>query len=188
VWIVNRGHCSVRLMSKLVGNTNIVIRASKLERRRRSSERSRESIDRHSYFRNVAEARYVLRKIFRIIEEQAKPAEIDSLARQALIQIYGSPRSALRVKEIAARLDITPAFASSLVKSLVQRRYAVRNHSEKDRREIWVEITEAGKRMLHDLDDRVQIHVDYFNRQLTSEQREAALAILMFYVGVSLVD
>jgi DNA-binding MarR family transcriptional regulator len=166
----------------------MVIRASKLERRRRSTERSRESGDRHDYFRNVAEARYVLRKIFRIIEEQAKPAEIDSMARQALIQIYGSANCALRIKEIAERLDITPAFASSLVKVLVERRYAVRKFSEGDRRAISVEITESGKHMLDELDRRVQIHVEYFNRQLAPEQREAALAILMFYVGVSLVD
>jgi DNA-binding MarR family transcriptional regulator len=110
------------------------------------------------------------------------------MARQALIQIYGSPKSALRIKEIAERLDITPAFASSLVKTLVQKRYAVRRHSDEDHRAIWVEVTLAGKRMLHDLDSRVQIHVDYFNRQLAHDQREAALAILMFYVGVSLSD
>jgi DNA-binding MarR family transcriptional regulator len=169
-------------------NEKTVIRASKLERRRRSTERARESGDRHSYFRNVAEARYVLRKIFRIIEEQAKPADVDSMARQALIQIYGSPKSALRIKEVAKRLDITPAFASSLVKTLVKKKYAVRKRSEDDQRAIWVEATESGKKMLHDLDSRVQVHVDYFNRQLAPEQREAALAILMFYVGVSLVD
>lgn len=130
----------------------------------------------------------MLRKIFRIIEEQAKPAKVDSMARQALIQIYGSPKSALRIREIAERLDITPAFASSLVKMLVQKRYAMRRHSAEDHRAIWVEATAAGKRMLHDLDSRVQIHVDYFNRQLARDQREAALAILMFYVGVSLSD
>jgi DNA-binding MarR family transcriptional regulator len=175
-------------MRRYPDDAKMVIRASKLERRRRKTERARESGDRHDYFRNVAEARYVLRKIFRIIEEQAKPAEVDSMARQALIQIYGSQRCALRIKEIAERLDITPAFASSLVKVLVEKRYAVRKFSEGDRRAISVEITESGKRMLDELDRRVQIHVEYFNRQLAPEQREAALAILMFYVGVSLVN
>ena len=175
-------------MNRLSGVSKLPVRATRLERLRRSTERSRGAIDRHSYFRNVAEARYVLRKIFRIIEEQAKPIEIDSMARQALIQIYGSAKSVLRIKDIAERLDITPAFASSLVKILVQKRYAVRRRSDDDHRATWVEVTEAGKRMLHELDERVQIHVDYFNRQLAQDQREAALAILMFYVGVSLTD
>jgi DNA-binding MarR family transcriptional regulator len=175
-------------MSKLPGSANLALRATRLERRRRSTERSRGAVDRHDYFRNVAEARYVLRKIFRIIEDQAKPVEVDSMARQALIQIYGSPKSSLRIKEIADRLDVTPAFASSLVKILVQKRYAVRRHSDEDRRATWVEVTDSGKRMLHELDERVQMHVDYFNRQLAQDQREAALAILMFYVGVSLVE
>jgi DNA-binding MarR family transcriptional regulator len=175
-------------MNRLSGDTKLAVRATRLERLRRSTERSRGAVDRHSYFRNVAEARYVLRKIFRIVEEQAKPAEIDSMARQALVQIYGSARSSLRIKDIAERLDITPAFASSLVKILLRKRYVVRRPCDKDQRATWVEITESGKRMLQELDERVQIHVDYFNRQLTPDQREAALAILMFYVGVSLVD
>ena len=70
----------------------------------------------------------------------------------------------------------------------MQKRYAVRRRSDLDRRATWIEITETGKRILHELDERVQIHVDYFNRQLTQDQREAALAILMFYVGVTLID
>jgi DNA-binding MarR family transcriptional regulator len=175
-------------MNRLTSDSKPTVRAAKLERLRRSTERSRSAIDRHDYFRNVAEARYVLRKIFRIIEEQARAVELDSMARQALIQVYGSAKSALRIKDIAERLDITPAFASSLVKALVEKRYAIRRHTDDDRRATWIEVTESGKRMLHELDERVQIHVAYFNRQLTQDQREAALAILMFYVGVTLLD
>ena len=71
--------------------------------------------DRHDYFAEVAEARYVLRRVFRIAEEQARDAGLDPLAHQALIQIYGSPDRRLRVAQLADRLDITPAFASSLL-------------------------------------------------------------------------
>ncbi|MGZ0246582.1 MAG: MarR family transcriptional regulator, partial [Alphaproteobacteria bacterium] len=72
----------------------------------------------HDYFVEVAEARYVLRRVFRITEEQARDAGLDPLAHQALIQIYGSAARRLRVNELAERLDIAPAFASSLLKSL----------------------------------------------------------------------
>jgi DNA-binding MarR family transcriptional regulator len=175
-------------MSKVPLAPNVAIRAADLERSRRRAEQAREKGDRHQYFRNIAEARFVLRKIARLIEEEARPSGVDALARQALIQIYGSPGSALQVKDIAHRLDITPAFASSLVKELVKKKYAVRKYSEDDRRATWVEVTDAGKQMLYVIDDNVQININYFNHHLTIEQRQSALAILMFYVGVSLAE
>jgi len=70
--------------------------------------------DRHAYFVGVAGARYVLRKAFRIVEERARKFDIDSLAHQTLIQIYGSADLAFQVNQIAVRLDISAAFASSL--------------------------------------------------------------------------
>src|SRR5882762_1700363 len=103
-----------------------VIDAARLERGREKAIRARGTADRHPYFHGVAEARYVLRKVFRLVEEEAKRAGIDPLAHQALIQIYGSEASALRVKEVAERLDISPAFSSSLVKLLVKKNYVTR--------------------------------------------------------------
>ena len=99
------------------------------------------------------------------------------MARQALIQIYGSAELVLPISKIAERLDITPAFASSLVKMLVAKRYVERRRNEEDRRSMVIEVTELGERVLHEIDDRVQVHVDYFNHQLEQSQREAALAI-----------
>ncbi len=96
----------------------IIISSSRLEKKRREAVRCRTIVDRHRYFQGVAQARFVLRKVFRLIEEQAKLAGLDPLEHQALIQIYGSPLKRLRVKEVAERLDIVPAFASGLVKSL----------------------------------------------------------------------
>ena len=55
----------------------------------------------HDYFVDVAEARYVLRRVFRIAEEQAKAAGLEPLTHQALIQIYGSPERRLRVNGLA---------------------------------------------------------------------------------------
>ena len=36
------------------------------------------------------------------------------------------------------------------------------------------------------IDENVKFHVDYFVGQLTQEERESALSILMFYVGAKL--
>lgn len=163
-----------------------VIDATRLEKRREKTIRARGAGDRRVYFRGVAEARYVLRKVFRLVEEEAKRAGLDPLAHQALIQIYGSENGMLRVKEVAERLDITAAFASSLVKMLTAKRYVTRVGDTKDNRVIWVKIAGRGRELLHRIDEQVQIHADYFTQSLTPQQTEAALSILMFYAGVSL--
>jgi len=162
-----------------------VIDAARLERGRERAAKARATTDRRPYFHGVAQARYLLRKVFRLVEEEAKRAGIDPLAHQALIQIYGSETGALRVKEVAERLDITPAFASSLVKSLGAKGFIVRTRDKAESRVTWVNITKDARALLHLIDEQVQIHVDYFTSNLTAQQTEAALSILMFYAGVS---
>lgn len=162
-----------------------VVDAQRLERGREKAVKAARAADRHLYFYGVAEARYVLRKVFRLVEDEAKRAGIDPLAHQGLIQIYGSETGALKVKDVAARLDITPAFASSLVKSLAAKRLISTARDKQDSRVSWVKITKEGRTLLHRIDEQVQIHVDYFTRGLSAQQTEAALSILMFYAGIS---
>ena len=173
-------------MTQSVGDDMRIVDAARLERRREQAVKSRSLSDRHPYFHGVAEARYVLRKVFRMVEDEARRAGVEPLAHQALIQIYGSPSYRLRVKEVAERLDITPAFASSLVKALVEQGYVVRERDKSDNRVIWVKVTKTGRALLHMIDEQVQIHVDYFTASLDPKQTEAALSVLMFYVGVSI--
>ena len=116
----------------------------------------------------VAEARYVLRKVFRIVEEQAKKFGLDPLAHTALIQIYGSPEMELQVNQIANRLDITPAFASSLVRILVDKEFVVRKRDDRDQRVTYVAITDKGRETMDAIDEKVKFHVDYVVGQLTS--------------------
>jgi DNA-binding MarR family transcriptional regulator len=164
----------------------IVIDAGRLEKKRKDAIRARTVQDRHQYFHSVAQTRYVLRKVFRLIEERAKIAGLDPLEHQALIQIYGSPEMKLRVKEVAERLDIAPAFASNILKSLEARQFLVRLASSRDQRVTYVEVTQQGKELLHRIDEQVHVHVDFFTRQLPQEAREAAISIMMFYIGISL--
>src|SRR5882672_1238453 len=137
-----------------------VVDAARLERRREKAVKARATSDRQTYFQGVAEARYLLRKVFRLIEEEAKRTGIDPLAHQALIQIYGSENGALKVKDVAERLDIAPAFASSLVKALAAKGLAVPARDKKDSRVNWIRITKEGRLMLHRIDEQVQVHVD----------------------------
>lgn len=178
-----RGH---RHETRDPSQLTVVVDGRRLEQKRKAAVRSRRAADKHGYFEGIAQARYVLRKVYRIVEEQAKTKGLDPLAHQTLIQIYGSPAMALRVNHIAERLDISPAFASNLVRMLVEKSLVTRMRDASDRRVTPVAITKSGIALLHEIDGLVKFHVDYFTRQLTPHQRESALSILMFYVGISI--
>lgn len=169
-----------------MNSTAVIVSSNRLEKRRRAAVKSRTVVDRHRYFEGVAQARFVLRKVFRLIEDQARIAGLDPLEHQGLIQIYGSPTKRLRVKEFAERLDIAPAFASGLVKALERKGHVTRIRDADDQRVTYSAITPKGINTLHRIDERVHVHVDYFASQLDQNTREAVISIVMFYVGISL--
>jgi DNA-binding MarR family transcriptional regulator len=164
----------------------VAINPARLEQSRRDAVKSRSMPDRHDYFHAVAQARHILRKVFRLVENEAMKAGIDPIAHQALIQIYGSKESTLRVKDVAQRLDISPAFTSSLIKQLLEKGLVKRQKVPSDKRSAWLTITTAGKTLLCNIDDQVQIHVEYFTRAISPQERQAAVSILLFYAGISL--
>ena len=139
------------------------------------------------YFHGVAEARYVIRKVFRIVDDQAKQAGLEPLEHQALIQIFGAPKP-LRVIEIAERLDIPPAYASRLAIGLEEKGLVTRSRSGEDKRSTHVEATDAARDILAGIDRVVAMHVDYFQRQLSETERASALGIFAFYVGASRIE
>lgn len=141
--------------------------------------------DTHAYFGNVAEARFVLRRVFRIAEEQARGRGIDPLAHQALIQIYGSPEQRLRVNQLAERLDISPPFASTLVTGLEADGYVTRSRDMSDQRVTWVGVTAKAIDLLVEIDRAVQHHVSDFAARIPETQRERALETLKFYVKLA---
>jgi DNA-binding MarR family transcriptional regulator len=142
--------------------------------------------DLQRYFRGVAKARYVIRKVFRIVDEEAKRAGLEGLQHQAMIQIFGVEGAPLRVNDLAERLDIAPAFASRLIRELVDKGFVTRTVAPQDRRVMEVGLTEEGRGLLRKIDSDVHVHVEYFQRQLTDDERAAALGIFTFYVGASL--
>lgn len=103
-----------------------------------------------------------------------------------MIQVYGSEGSALKVREVAERLDITPAFASTLIQSLEKRGLVLRSRDREDQRVIWITVTAKGRALLYRIDEQVQAEVDRFTGGLSDSRTEAAISILMFYAGVGL--
>lgn len=141
--------------------------------------------DFRSYAYNIAEARYVMRRITRILNDQAKRYGFDPLLHQALLQIYGTPPGEhLAINGLADRLDVPAAYASRLVSKLESDGFARREPSERDRRVTRVSVTDEGVRVLTEIDAEVHHHVAFFQRQLSEPERLAALSIFAFYVGI----
>jgi DNA-binding MarR family transcriptional regulator len=136
------------------------------------------------YVHGIAQARYVIRRVFRIIDEQAKKVGLDPLQHQALLQLYGQGDPGLSVNQLAERLDIAPAFASRLVKQLEGRGLVLRSADAHDRRAWNLQATEAGIQALRDINEAVRVHVEYFQAQLSESSRFAAMTIFAFYLGL----
>lgn len=140
--------------------------------------------DVQQYFHGISRARYVIRRVFRIVDDLAKSSGLDPLEHQALIQVFGASEP-LRVNDLAERLDIPPALASRLVKSMFEKDLVSRASSELDRRTTLVSATAEGQRVLVDIDSRLQARIGVLQGDLTDLDRAAALGIFAFYLGVA---
>lgn len=137
------------------------------------------------YGYGIAQARYVTRRVFRLVDDEAKKAGLDPLHHQALLQAFGAGPQRLTIGGLAERLDIGSALASRAVKELERRELVARRRNAHDRRMISVEVTGAGRELLQRIDAAAHDHVEHFQSQLTDGQRRAALLILAFYFGLN---
>lgn len=135
------------------------------------------------YMHNVAQARYVVRKIVRIVHEQAKGAGLDPLEHQALVQLFGAG-AGLSVSRLAERLDVAPAVGSRLIKVLATKALVVREQSKEDKRIMRVMVTDAGTAVLREIDRAVHIHIEYFQKQLSDSDRLSLMAVFAFWAGL----
>lgn len=138
-----------------------------------------------AYVKNIAEARYVTRRVMRILDERAKSHGLEPLLHQALLQVYGAGKGqGITVGGLAARLDVAAAFASRMVRRLEEMGFVRREQSQSDRRATIVIATDAGIQKLSSIDDEVHHHVAFLQHQLADDQRYSALSIYAFYVGL----
>jgi DNA-binding MarR family transcriptional regulator len=138
-----------------------------------------------SYMHSVAQARYVVRKVVRIVHEEAKRADLDPLEHEALLQIYGNGGAErLSVNRLAELLDVAPALASRVIKALVAKDLVRREQSTEDKRVTLVMPTDAGVATLRRIDKKVHVHIDYFRKQLEDGDRLALMAVFAFWAGL----
>jgi DNA-binding MarR family transcriptional regulator len=138
-----------------------------------------------SVFQRIARARYVLRRVFRTIDECARRHDLDSLQHQALVQIFGATKTGLTVNELAERLDVTQPGASRVLKGLAEDGLIERQESKKDLRVTHVRITRAGRHKLHLIEDMVHHRVSDASAELTPEQQAEVLSLVRFYIGLN---
>ena len=140
----------------------------------------------NAYVNGIAQARYVIRKVLRIVDDQAKQHGLDPLEHQMLIQVYAAQDSSSRISDVAERLDIVPAFASRLTRGLEDKGLVRRSQSPNDRRSVQVVATPEGMKVLRAIDSEVHRHVEYFQLNLTEEDRIGALSTFAFYLGIEI--
>lgn len=141
----------------------------------------------HDYMSSVASARYVIRRVQRIIDDCVRKHGLEPLEQQALVQIYGAPNRKLPIGQVAERLDISSsALASRLVTKLEAGGFVRRTPSEDDRRTTLASATQLGIDTLHAIVEDIHREVEYFHGKLTPADQHAAMEVFAFYVGFGL--
>ncbi len=120
-------------------------------------------------YENLAAFRYSLRKFQHFSEEAARSAGLTPQQHQALLSIKGSPgRDKITVKELAEQMQIRHHSAVGLVDRLAAQDLIAREHSQADRREVNVMLTEKGLAILERLST---IHKEELRRTLPELQK-----------------
>jgi DNA-binding MarR family transcriptional regulator len=103
-------------------------------------------------YETLAAFRYALRQFIHFSEEAAQAAGITPQQHQALLAIKGFPgRESVTVGELAERLQLRHHSAVGLIDRLVAERLVSRAISAEDRRQVFVQLTSGGEKVLEKL-------------------------------------
>jgi len=127
------------------------------------------------YLEAVANGRYLMRRAFRIIDQEARRAGLDPLAFQALVQLAGIPSRTRTVSELALRLDVPPGLASRLAGNLEELGMVERRRSSGDRRVTLVQATTVGMDTVHAVFEDCGQALQVLRDDLGFDKRAAAL-------------
>src|SRR5215475_10717312 len=100
----------------------------------------------------LAAFRYSLRQFVRFSEEAAHTAGLTPQQHQALLAIKGFPgRDCVTVGELAERLQLRHHSAVGLIDRMVIEKLVERAVSKKDRRQVFIQLTQGGEKKLEKL-------------------------------------
>jgi DNA-binding MarR family transcriptional regulator len=105
-----------------------------------------------SDYQALAEFRYQLRRFVRFSEDAAREAGVEPQHHQLMLAIKGKPDGEEpRIAYLAERLQIQHHSAVELVDRLVNKGLITRTRGDEDRREVHVQLTAKGERILGEL-------------------------------------
>lgn len=103
-------------------------------------------------YQALAEFRYQIRRYLRFSERAARDAGVEPQQHQLMLAVKGMPEDTqATISEIAERLQIQHHSAVELVDRLVQRGLVSRKRGSEDRRQVLVNLTAKGEKLLRDL-------------------------------------
>jgi DNA-binding MarR family transcriptional regulator len=137
----------------------------------------------HGYVEALAHARFVLRRVMRILDEQARRHGLEPLNHQALLQIYGSS-DGITITQLSDRLDVAPAFGSRIVSQLAEMGLVIRTPHPSDRRAKIITASPEGIARLRQIDGEIYRGIKMFNQDLTPAGKFGALGVFASYVGL----
>jgi DNA-binding MarR family transcriptional regulator len=140
----------------------------------------------HDYITAIADARFVLRRAFRLVDEQARVAGIDPLHFQALVQIAGAEHETLQITKLAERLDVTPALVSRMARDLEERGCVERASSVDDRRVTLLRLTESGSDLVDHINRAIVTEFELLRIEISPQRREVAMQVFAANLGVKL--
>ena len=105
-----------------------------------------------SEYETLAAFRYALRQFLRFSEAAAREAGITAQQHQALLAVKGFPgRDRVTVGELAERLQLRHHSTVGLVDRLVAEKLVIRAPSAEDRRQVLIQLTNRGEKILEKL-------------------------------------
>jgi DNA-binding MarR family transcriptional regulator len=134
----------------------------------------------------VADARFLLRRAFRIIDDEARRSGLDPLANQLLVQLRGAPEMTHSVSELAMRLDVPLNLVSRLAGTLERQGYVERLSSTRDRRVTLVRATDAGAGLAGEIGERSRERFTSLKDVLSEDRRVAALQVWVGNFGIEM--
>lgn len=134
----------------------------------------------------IADARFLTRRVFRIVDDEARRHGVDPLENQLLVQLLGAGARTRTVSELATRLDVPLNLVSRLSRNLEGRGLVERGESPKDARVTLVRATTVGARLTRKISNRARIRFASLHEDMSEERRRAALLIWAGNFGVEL--
>lgn len=126
-------------------------------------------------FESLAEFRHQIRRFLHFSERAARDAGLEPRQHQLLLALKGLPASVRpRIGELAERLQVQHHSAVELVNRLESGGFVRRHRGIQDRREVLLELTARGEKVLREL--------SFYHRE---ELKKAAPALLRTLSGLS---